>query len=106
VIPVRFTATAAAQIAARRKWWRENRDKAPDLFDREYDDAIEDLGRRAGSLPVFASEGGHAIRRYLMVRTRCHLYFEVIETPAEIRVLAAGGGQRKRPPRMRLHDAP
>jgi len=83
-----------------------NRDKAPDLFDRELDDAIEALGRNVASLPVFVTRSGHAIRRYLMPKTRCHLYLELNETRAEVRVLAAAGGQRRRPPRIRLQDAP
>ena len=103
---VRFSETAAAQISARRKWWRENRDKAPGLFDRELESAIERLGRTAGALPVFAKCACHAIRRYLLSKTGCHLYLMVTEGPVEVLVLAAGGSQRKRPPRIRLQDAP
>ena len=106
MIPIRFSLEAAAQLLARRTWWRANRDKAPDLFDREFAEAIERLGRTAGALPVFLRRAGHVVRRYLMPKVRCHLYLEVTEMPAEVVVLAAGGSQRKRPPRLPLHDAP
>jgi len=106
VTPVRFSLEAEAQLLARKKWWRHNRDKAPDLFERELAEAIDRLGREAQTLPVFAIRAGHVVRRYLMPKTRCHLYVEATETPAEVVVLAASGGQRKRPPRLRLQDAP
>jgi hypothetical protein len=106
VIPVRFTPTAARQLAARRNWWRQNREKAPDLFDRELDEAVEKLAVSARSLPIFAELAGHSVRRYRMPKSRCHLYFEVIKSPGEVRVLAAGGSQRRRPPKIRLQDEP
>jgi hypothetical protein len=105
-VRVRFSLEAEAQLAVRRKWWRENREKAPDLFDRELDEAIDRLGRGAGTLPIFTTRGGRTIRRYLMRRTRCHLYLEVVQESDEVLVLGAGGSQRRRPPRLRLNDAP
>ena len=106
MILVRFSLEAEAHLLARRIWWRENRDKAPDLFDRELAEAIDRLARSAGTLPIFVRRAGHVVRRYLMPKTRCHLYLEVTETQSEVLVLAAGGSQRKRPPRLRLQDAP
>lgn len=75
-----------------------------DLFDEELAEAIDQLGRIAGSLPVFARRSGHTIRRFLMPKTRCHLYIEVMEAAAQVLVLAAGGGQRKRAPGVRLQE--
>ena len=105
---MRVTAThrAEAQLRKRGEWWRENRNKAPDLFDREFAEAIERLGRIASSLPIYSRPRGHIVRRYLMPKTRCHLYVEVIEAVGEVLILAASGGQRRRPPRLRLQDAP
>ena len=48
----------------------------------------------------------NTIRWYRMPKTRCHLYLEVIEASGEVHVLAAGGCQRRRSPRLHLHDAP
>jgi hypothetical protein len=103
---VRLSATAAGQISARRDWWQKNRDKASELFDRELDQALERLSRSARSLPIFTKRAGRTILRYLMPGTRCHLYFEVLAEADEVHVIAAGGAQRRRPPRIRLQDAP
>ena len=106
MIPVRFSLEAAGQLRARRIWWRENRDKAPDLFERELAEAIGRLGRSAGTLPIFVRRAGHVVRRYLMPKTRCHLYLEVTDAPAEVVVLAAGGSQRKRPKTLPMSPRP
>lgn len=97
---------AEAQIRRRAEWWRQNRDKAPDLFDREFVEALERIQRIAPTLPVWSRQLGHTIRRYRMAKTRCHLYLEVSEAAGEVYVLAAGGGQRRRPPPLHLQDAP
>ena len=94
-----ITPEGEAQLATRRTWWRENRPKAPDLFDRELATAVRRIGRNPEAYPVFAERRGRTIRRCLMLKTRCHLYFE-IRSSNEVWVLAAGGGQRKRPPRL------
>jgi hypothetical protein len=41
-----------------------------------------------------------------MPETHCHLNAEVSEAAVEVLVLAAGGSQRRQPPRIRLQDAP
>src|SRR5262245_48413054 len=97
---VRVTPEAESQLARRKGWWRENRPKAPDLFDRELGEAFDQLAQAPESFPVFAERRGHTIRRCLLYKTRCHLYFEIRVPAGEVWVLAAGGGQRRRPPRL------
>jgi hypothetical protein len=80
---VLVTPEAEAQLDSRRRWWRDHREKAPDLFDEEFLAAVKRIGGAA----------------------RCHLYFEIDEQVAVVWVIAAGGGQRRRPPRFRLQDA-
>jgi hypothetical protein len=101
-----ITPRAEAQLAARRAWWRENRRATPDLFDAELAAAIDRIATVPWSLPVFSERAGHTIRRRLLPRTRCHLYFEIDEARGEVWVVAAAGGQRTRPPQIRLQDAP
>lgn len=92
---------AVAQIAHRKKWWLKNRDKAPRLFDQEFADAIAQIGRAPESFPVFSEKHGRTVRRCLMPKTRCHLYIEIDAAVDGVWVLAAGGGQRRRPPRIK-----
>ena len=101
-----ITARAESQLAIRRVWWRANRPAAPDLFDEELADAIKQIARGPRLAPVFSERPGHTIRRRLMPRTRCHLYFEIRESRGEVWIIAAGGGQRKRSPPIRLQDQP
>ncbi|HEY7372539.1 MAG TPA: hypothetical protein VIF57_10305 [Polyangia bacterium] len=101
-----ITPRAEAQLATRRAWWRKKRLAAPDLFDEELADAVNGIASAPWSLPVFSERAGHQIRRRLLPRTRCHLYFEIHESRREVWIVAAGGGQRRRPPPIKLQDAP
>jgi len=99
-----ITQRAGAQIATRRAWWRENRPASRDLFDRELAHALGRIESAPLSSPVFTKHPGRTVRRRLLPKTRCHLCFEPQESTGEVWVVAAGGSQRKRPPR--LQDAP
>jgi plasmid stabilization system protein ParE len=96
-----LTPEGEAQLALRRKWWRQNRPKAPDLFDQELETAIERIGSGPETFRVFAEKGGHVIRRCLMPKTQCHVYFEV-RSSSSAWVLAASGGQRRHPPPIKV----
>ena len=102
---VLVTPEALEQLDRRRQWWREHRDKAPDLFDEEYLAAVARIRGAPGSFPVHVQRPGRAIRRCLMPKTHCHLYFEIFDQAGEVWVVAAAGGQRRRPPRFRLQEA-
>jgi plasmid stabilization system protein ParE len=101
---VRITPEAEAQLGERKRWWRQHRDKAPDLFDREFFTAMERIASSPTSFPVFAEKRGRRIRRCLMPKTACHLYFEILDHRSEVSVVAAGGGRRAKPPRYRLQE--
>ena len=42
----RFTPRAESEVDREQAWWREHRPKAPDLFDEELEQAIEQIVRR------------------------------------------------------------
>ncbi len=90
---------AAAQILARKQWWRANRPKAPERFDEELAAALTAIRERPESFPVFWARAGRTVRRYLLVKTRCHLYFEILRETSEVWVTAARGAVQRRPPR-------
>jgi hypothetical protein len=92
---------AAAQILVRKQWWRANRPKAPpERFDEELAAALTAISERPESFPVFSARGVRTVRRCLLVKTRCHLYFEVLHEIAEVWVIAARGAVQRRPPKL------
>ena len=101
---VLITPEAQAQFDLRRQWWREHREKAPDLFDEEFMAVVERIGSAPGSFPIHLQRHERTIRRCLMPKTRCHLYFETFEEAGVVWVVAAAGGQRRRRPQFRLQE--
>lgn len=99
---VRTTPEADAQIEARRAWWLAHREKAPGRFDEELAEALAHIGEAPRSFAVFTIRGGQPIRRRLMPRSRCHVYFAIDEAHGEVWVVAAGGGQRGALPAINL----
>ena len=91
---------AAAQILVRKQWWRANRSKAPERFDEELAAALTAIRERPESFPVFSARAGRIVRRCLLAKTRCHLYFEVLQESSEVWVTAARGAAQRRPPRL------
>lgn len=96
---VSFSPEAETQIAVRRAWWREHRDEA-DIFDEELAHAIARIGDSPSTFPWFGIRGGRLIRRCLMERTRCHLYFEVDASGGVVTIVLAWGAARGRPPSL------
>ena len=88
---------AGAQIDRRRSWWRANRSER-DLFDQEYDEAIDELEKSAATLPIVRHVRGHPIRRWLMPSVGCHLYFRI--DGDVVTILAAWGAVRGRQPKL------
>ena len=95
---LRFTPEALAQLAARRTWWQANRADAVGAFDEELDEALAAISVRGVSLPVAVRRGGREVRRVLLPRVRCHVYFEVVESADTLVVVAAWGAQMRRLP--------
>ena len=93
-----FTPEASSQLASERAWWVENRPVAPALFDRELEQALEQLGTMATVLPVFLCRRGREIRRRLLPKTRCHVYYEVSESLGRVVILSVWGARRGRLP--------
>jgi hypothetical protein len=91
---------AAAQILVRKQWWRANRPKAPERFDEELAAALTAISERPESFLVFSARGVRTVRRCLLVKTRCHLYFEVLHEIAEVWVIAARDAVQRRPPKL------
>jgi hypothetical protein len=91
------TPEATAQLELRKSWWRANRPETADLFDHEFSDAAAIIAERPTLFAVTMKLGDREIRRVLMVRTACHLYYEIDEPareygPRVVAVVLTGGG--------------
>ena len=86
--PIRTTPQADLQILEIDAWWRENREKAPDLFAQELELAL----RTIGSAPTAGKLYPHPdaeVRRIVMRATRHHVYY--IERGDHLLVVAVWG---------------
>jgi|SRR5450755_4047577 len=92
----------ATQVQARRisDWWRENRPSAPDLFDDEMAAALGRLADAPKTAQQYLTVRGQLIRRALLPRTSCHIYFEVHDDRDLVRVVAVWHAARGRGPRL------
>lgn len=74
---LRFVPHAVDQLLAADDWWRANREKAPDLFATELNEAIDLLRRTPDAGAAYRNEQLPDARRFLLRRTRFHLYYVV-----------------------------
>jgi plasmid stabilization system protein ParE len=96
---VYFRDEARAQAAARRAWWVENRPAASALFDEELESALRDLAERPASIPVLLVRDELAIRRWLLPKTRCHIYYVIDASRGVVEILSLwGASMGRRPP--------
>jgi plasmid stabilization system protein ParE len=93
-VPVRVSARARREILAASSWWRENRDKAPHLFDEEL--------RRALDLIAFVPLAGRRTEgarlqdvRVVVLRQTRYLLFYRVERGHDIRVLSLQHARRE-----------
>ncbi|MCX5748439.1 MAG: type II toxin-antitoxin system RelE/ParE family toxin, partial [Proteobacteria bacterium] len=80
------------------QWWVANRD-ARDLFVRELADAERQL-RTAPESEIWRKRGDQMIRRWLLPKTRYHLYYRYDATQEQLLVLAVWGANRGTTPRL------
>jgi plasmid stabilization system protein ParE len=86
--PVVTTPVADIQILEIDTWWRENREKAPDLFEDELALAFQTIG----AVPEAGKRYPHSdadVRRLLLRTTRHHVYY--VEREDKIVVVAVWG---------------
>jgi hypothetical protein len=65
---------AQRQFEAADAWWREHRD-APDLLFEEFEEALRHLSTLPESGRRYRWTRGKVIRRWLMKKTGCHIYY-------------------------------
>ena len=88
-------ARAAERIDAR---WRESADH-PGVFARELLEAVELLETTPSPGAPFPTTRRPSLKRVLLRKSRCHIYFEVDEKQT-IQILHIWDGRRERPPKL------
>ncbi len=86
--PIITSDRAELQIVEIDAWWREHRDKAPDLFEEE----LAEVSRLISSAPGAGKRVPHPtedVRRVMMRKTRHHVYY--VEREQHVFVVAVWG---------------
>jgi plasmid stabilization system protein ParE len=96
-VKVELSREAQAQAEEIDAWWRENRRAAPDLFTMELEQAAAML-EQSPTLGSPYRAGRNAVRRVLLPRTHCHLYF--VDQADRVYVVAVWSAFRGRGPRL------
>lgn len=97
---VLVTPEAAELLESRKRWWRENRTATADLFEGEFKGAVALISNRPALFPIVLRIGGRQIRRVLMEKTACHLYYELDEKRGVVTIVSAWGAVQGKPPRI------
>ncbi len=92
----RRAARAAERIDAR---WREHADD-PGIFARELLEAIEFLETSRGPGSPFPTPKHPLLKRTLLRKSRCHIYFEIDDANQTIYILQIWDGRRERAPKL------
>lgn len=77
-LTLRFAPEAIGQLEAADAWWRANREKAPALLATEFSEAVELLRESPGVGAGYPNTALPAAKRYLLRRTRFHIYYLVL----------------------------
>jgi plasmid stabilization system protein ParE len=83
-----ITSQAELQIHEIDAWWREHRDKAPDLFEEELARALKLIGTAPGAGKRYPHARA-TVRRVMMRGTRNHVYY--VEREDHVLVIAVWG---------------
>jgi hypothetical protein len=89
---------AQQQARAERTWWRAHRD-AKQLFSEE----LRGLGSPPPHGPkheIYGHFDGQPVRRILLEKTRCHLYYVVVEREDLVRIVAVSGAMKGVHPKL------
>jgi len=96
-LKVELSDEAKLQAREENAWWRKHRD-SKGLFIEELRGARKAL-RDGPKHQIYAYIDGEPVRRILLEKTRCHVYYVVLERENLVRVVAVWGASRERGPR-------
>ena len=99
VVKIVLLAEAQRCFEAEDEWWREHRD-AKELFVEEFTVTLDQIGSMPEVGQRYRRIGGKLIRRVLMRKVACHLYYFHDEERAVIEIHSVWGARRKRGPAL------
>jgi plasmid stabilization system protein ParE len=79
--------------------WRKKADH-PDVFRAEMDEIIEQLGTVSSPGTPSPTARRPQLRRMLLEKAKCHVYFLIDEREQQIEVLYVWDARRERPPKL------
>lgn len=97
---VKFTPRAEMRVQKAHAWWRKNRPDTSELLADELTQAVRDLETVPYLGTPRPTERRPLLKRLLLEKTKCHLYFEIDEQKDEIRILMVWGAPRGREPKL------
>jgi hypothetical protein len=93
-----MTEQAQRQARAERRWWHKHRD-SKSLFSEELRAAREKL-KEGLKLEIYGHLDGEPVRRLLLEKTRCHVYYVIIERENLVRIVSVWGALRGEDPAL------
>lgn len=90
---------ARKQYLTERAWWVENAEHKR-LFAREFRDAIQHLLTSPESGTIYTRRRGRVIRRWLMPKTRYHIYYRFDAQAQVIVIYSLWGAARAHVPQL------
>jgi plasmid stabilization system protein ParE len=97
-LKVELSDEAKQQAREENAWWRKNRDNKR-IFTEELRAARKVL-KDGPKHQIYAYIDGEPVRRLLLEKTRCHVYYVVLESEQLVRVVAIWGASRQRGPKL------
>jgi plasmid stabilization system protein ParE len=96
---LRLTPRALAEAKRIKTWWRRHRLAAPDLFEQEFEAALDRIAQVPGSGKLY-EEGDLEVlvRRVLLPKTLNHVYYAV--DGQDVVVLSVCGALHERDPKL------
>ena len=96
---VSFFKRASREVMAIHAWWQENADH-PETFANELADAEEHLMTSPESGTPWKIQRGKLIRRWILLKTKTHLYYRYERAQEKVVIVAVWDGRRGRPPKL------
>jgi len=99
-VKVKFTPRGELRAQRANACWRKNRPDTSELFAEELTRAVKDLETIPHLGTPHPTERRPLLKRLMLEKTMCHVYFEVDEQKEEIQILMIGGAPRGREPKL------